>query len=65
MQRIANFFHFEELGTNYKTEILAGLTTFVSMAYILFVNPQVLGLPASAKGPSSRRLPLPPPSGAC
>jgi len=43
MQRIANFFQFNENGTTFKTEILAGLTTFVSMAYILFVNPQVLG----------------------
>ncbi|GEO70317.1 NCS2 family permease [Levilactobacillus acidifarinae] len=43
MQRIAEYFHFKENGTNFKTEMLAGLTTFVSMAYILFVNPQVLG----------------------
>jgi len=33
MQRIADFFHYEQLGTNYKKETLAGLTTFVSMAY--------------------------------
>ncbi|QMU08649.1 NCS2 family permease [Levilactobacillus suantsaii] len=43
MQRIAEYFQFKENGTNFKTEMLAGLTTFVSMAYILFVNPQVLG----------------------
>jgi Permeases len=36
-------FHLEEAQTNVKREILAGLTTFVSMAYILFVNPQVIG----------------------
>lgn len=38
------YFKFEELGTNYRTEFIAGLTTFLSMAYILFVNPQVLSL---------------------
>lgn len=36
-------FHMKELGTNVKKETLAGITTFVSMAYILFVNPSVLG----------------------
>ena len=36
------FFEFEQLGTNYRTEIIAGITTFLSMAYILFVNPSVL-----------------------
>ncbi|GGE85798.1 NCS2 family permease [Priestia taiwanensis] len=38
------FFQFEQLGTNYKTEFIAGLTTFLSMAYILFVNPTILSL---------------------
>ena len=32
----------EELGTNIKTEFVAGLTTFLAMAYILFVNPSIL-----------------------
>ncbi len=36
------FFRFEENNTNYKTEILAGITTFMTMAYIIFVNPQIL-----------------------
>lgn len=38
------YFRFEELGTNYKTEFLAGITTFLAMAYILFVNPATLSL---------------------
>lgn len=38
------YFRFEELGTNYRTESMAGLTTFLAMAYILFVNPAVLSL---------------------
>ncbi|WP_163528674.1 NCS2 family permease [Halobacillus ihumii] len=38
------FFKFEEHGTNYRTEFLAGMTTFLAMAYILFVNPSTLAL---------------------
>ncbi|UOQ84385.1 NCS2 family permease [Gracilibacillus salinarum] len=36
------FFEFDRLGTNYRTESVAGLTTFLAMAYILFVNPSIL-----------------------
>lgn len=43
MNSISRFFHLEENNTSFKTEFLAGLTTFVSMSYILFVNPNVLG----------------------
>ena len=39
---IARFFEFEKLQTNFKIEILAGVTTFVTMAYILVVNPAIL-----------------------
>lgn len=37
-----NFFHFSQRGTNVRTELLAGLTTFLTMAYIVFVNPGIL-----------------------
>lgn len=37
------FFKLTEKGTNVKTEILAGITTFLTMAYILAVNPGILG----------------------
>ena len=37
------FFKLEENGTTVGREIMAGLTTFFAMSYILFVNPQVLG----------------------
>ncbi|NJE30453.1 NCS2 family permease [Thermococcus sp. 18S1] len=37
-----NYFEFEGHGTDMKTEILAGVTTFMTMAYILFVNPSIL-----------------------
>ena len=36
------FFKFGERGTDLKTEIIAGLTTFLTMAYIVFVNPGIL-----------------------
>ena len=36
------FFNLKELGTNVKTEILAGITTFITMSYILIVNPKML-----------------------
>ena len=35
-------FHLKENGTNVKTEITAGITSFFTMAYIIFVNPQIL-----------------------
>lgn len=40
---MGNFFGFTERGTNLRTEIIAGLTTFMTMAYIVFVNPAILG----------------------
>ena len=39
-----NFFKLKENGTNVRTEILAGLTTFFAMAYIIMVNPSMLAL---------------------
>jgi AGZA family xanthine/uracil permease-like MFS transporter len=36
------FFKFTERGTNVRTEMLAGLVTFMTMAYIIFVNPGIL-----------------------
>ncbi|PJI09296.1 MULTISPECIES: NCS2 family permease [Clostridium] len=44
-------FHLSENHTNVRTEILAGFTTFMTMAYILVVNPQILsqtGMPIKA-----------------
>ncbi|KDA50154.1 MULTISPECIES: NCS2 family permease [Leuconostoc] len=50
MSTIAHYFKFDELNTNFRTEFIAGLTTFASMAYILFVNPTVLGAAGMDKG---------------
>ena len=50
-QRLERYFEFEALGTNWRTELLAGVTTFVTMAYIIFVNPSILqdaGMPFAA-----------------
>jgi AGZA family xanthine/uracil permease-like MFS transporter len=38
------YFQFDELGTNYRREIIGGITTFLAMAYILVVNPITLTL---------------------
>src|SRR5690625_2431358 len=37
-----NFFKLKEAGTDVRTEILAGMTTFLTMAYIVVVNPAIL-----------------------
>lgn len=37
-----SFFKFKERGTSARTEVLAGVTTFLTMAYIIFVNPGIL-----------------------
>jgi AGZA family xanthine/uracil permease-like MFS transporter len=50
-QRLEHYFEFAALHTNWRTEILAGFTTFVTMAYIIFVNPSILsetGMPFTA-----------------
>jgi AGZA family xanthine/uracil permease-like MFS transporter len=49
--RAERYFEFAELGTGWRTEFLAGATTFMTMAYIIFVNPSILheaGMPTAA-----------------
>ena len=51
LQRLETYFEFARLGTNWRTEILAGVTTFLTMAYIVLVNPAILsatGMPLAA-----------------
>ncbi|KVE32473.1 NCS2 family permease [Burkholderia sp. TSV86] len=43
MESIKRYFGFAQAGTDLRTEILAGVTTFLTMAYIIFVNPAILG----------------------
>jgi adenine/guanine/hypoxanthine permease len=48
---LERYFEFTHLGTNWRTEILAGVTTFITMAYIVLVNPAILsaaGVPLHA-----------------
>lgn len=39
---LEGFFKLKEHGTTVRTEVVAGITTFLTMAYIIFVNPQIL-----------------------
>ncbi|WP_031498767.1 NCS2 family permease [Bryobacter aggregatus] len=41
--KLESYFEFARLGASWRTEILAGATTFITMAYIVFVNPSILG----------------------
>jgi AGZA family xanthine/uracil permease-like MFS transporter len=48
---LERYFEFTHLGTNWRPEILAGVTTFLTMAYIVLVNPAILsaaGVPLPA-----------------
>ena len=44
------YFGLTESGTDVRTEFIAGLTTFLTMVYIVFVNPQILGNAGMDKG---------------
>ncbi|MGA7105838.1 MAG: NCS2 family permease, partial [Candidatus Deferrimicrobiaceae bacterium] len=46
------FFGFDRHGTGYRQEILAGVTTFLTMAYIIIVNPAILATAGIPRGPS-------------
>src|SRR5665648_1305141 len=41
---LERFFKFKQWNTSLKRDTLAGLTTFIVMSYIIFVNPSILGL---------------------
>ena len=47
---LEKLFHLRENGTTVKTEIMAGVTTFMTMAYILAVNPSILSVTGMDKG---------------
>ena len=46
-------FKLKQHGTNVKTEIIAGITTFLAMSYILAVNPGMLGIIPDGPGPAA------------
>jgi AGZA family xanthine/uracil permease-like MFS transporter len=47
-----NYFKLHELGTTVRQEVIAGVTTFVTMAYIIIVNPKILEAAGIPFGPS-------------
>jgi len=49
---VRRYFDFERHGTTYRKETLAGITTFLTMAYIIIVNPAILEAAGMPKGPS-------------
>lgn len=46
-------FHIAERGSSVRAEVVGGVTTFVSMAYIIVVNPAILGFAGIPQGPST------------
>jgi AGZA family xanthine/uracil permease-like MFS transporter len=51
LARLESYFRFAKHQTSWRTEVLAGATTFITMAYIIFVNPAILsetGMPIAA-----------------
>lgn len=50
MNFLDNVFHLKEHGTDVRTEVMAGITTFMAMAYILAVNPSILGTTGMDQG---------------
>ncbi|MGH2591065.1 MAG: NCS2 family permease [Actinomycetota bacterium] len=49
---LEEYFHLRERGTDVRTEVIAGLATWLTMAYILVVNPQILSSVPDANGVS-------------
>lgn len=47
---LEKIFSLKEHGTTVQTEVVAGITTFLAMAYIVFVNPNILGTTGMDKG---------------
>jgi AGZA family xanthine/uracil permease-like MFS transporter len=50
---VERLFHLRDKGTNVRTELIGGTTTFVTMAYIIVVNPAILGFAGIPQGPST------------
>lgn len=47
---VASFFKFQERKTTWQRETIGGITSFVTMAYIIFVNPQIMAAAGMDKG---------------
>jgi AGZA family xanthine/uracil permease-like MFS transporter len=55
-ETLSRYFDLAERGTNLRTETLAGLTTFLTMSYIIIVNPALLSIVISPEGVSGPRV---------
>ena len=53
MKLLENLFQLKQHGTTVRTELLAGLTTFLTMSYIVFVNPDILSTTGMDPAPCS------------
>ena len=52
LQGIRGYFGFDRYATSFRTEIIAGVTTFMTMSYIIVVNPKILEAAGIPVGPS-------------
>jgi adenine/guanine/hypoxanthine permease len=52
MNAVGRFFKFDQHGTTFSREVIAGLTTFTTMSYIVVVNPAILSHAGIPAGPS-------------
>lgn len=52
LDSIRRYFRFQELNTDFRHETMGGLTTFITMAYIIIVNPKILEAAGIPFGPS-------------
>ncbi len=52
MSALRSFFQFEKYQTSFSREVIAGLTTFTTMSYIVVVNPHILSAAGILAGPS-------------
>lgn len=53
MKTAASFFRFDQYQTTYRRETVAGITTFLTMAYIIIVNPAILEAGGIPRGPQT------------
>ncbi len=52
VNRLRRYFQFDQLGTGFRQETIGGITTFVTMSYIIIVNPKILEAAGFPFGPS-------------
>ena len=55
-ERLRAYFDIEEQGSNVRTELIAGITTFLAMSYIILVNPTILAEAITVEGYSSQEV---------